>query len=81
MLEDDGQIDERERTILERFRTRYNITPERAKELEAQAIASAQLTPAEQEYLEEYKKLIAKWRDFRTRTSLTQPLSYRFRDR
>lgn len=55
MLEDDGQIDERERTILERFRTRYNITPERAKELEAQAIASAQLTPAEQEYLEEYK--------------------------
>lgn len=55
MLEDDGQIDERERTILERFRTRYNITPERAKELEAQAIASAHLTPAEQEYLEEYK--------------------------
>lgn len=55
MLEDDGQIDERERTILERFRTRYNITLERAKELEAQAIASAQLTPAEQEYLEEYK--------------------------
>ena len=55
MLEDDGQIDERERTILERFRTRYNITPERAKELEAQAITSAQLTPAEQEYLEEYK--------------------------
>ena len=55
MLEDDGVIDDRERTILERFRTRYNITPERAKELEAQAIASAQLTPAEQEYLEEYK--------------------------
>ena len=55
MLEDDGQIDERERTILERFRTRYNITPERAKELEAQAIANAQRTPAEQEYLEEYK--------------------------
>ena len=55
MLEDDGQIDERERAILERFRTRYNITPERAQELEAQAIASAQLTPAEQEYLEEYK--------------------------
>lgn len=55
MLEDDGQIDERERTILERFRTRYNITPERAKELEAQTITSAQLTPAEQEYLEEYK--------------------------
>ena len=55
MLEDDGQIDEREHTILERFRTRFNITPERAQELEAQAIASAQLTSAEQEYLEEYK--------------------------
>ncbi|WP_455150396.1 hypothetical protein [Capnocytophaga sp.] len=55
MLEDDGVIDDRERTILERFRTRYNITPERAQELEVQAIASTQLTPAEQEYLEEYK--------------------------
>ena len=55
MLEDDGQIDERERAILERFRTRYNITPERTQELEVQAIASTQLTPAEQEYLEEYK--------------------------
>ena len=55
MLEDDGVIDERERTILERFRERYNITPERAKELEAQAIASQELTPEEQEYLSEYK--------------------------
>ena len=55
MLEDDGVIDERERTILERFRERYNITPERAKELEAQAIAGQELTSEEQEYLEEYK--------------------------
>ena len=55
MLEDDGQIDERERTILERFRERYNITSERAKKLEAQAIASQELTPEEQEYLSEYK--------------------------
>ena len=55
MLEDDGQIDERERTILERFRERYNITPERAKELEKQAIASQELTSEEQEYLSEYK--------------------------
>jgi hypothetical protein len=38
MLEDDGVIDERERTILERLRERYNITPERAKELKAEAI-------------------------------------------
>lgn len=55
MLEDDGVIDERERMILERFRERYNITPERAKELEAQAIASQELTLEEQEYLSEYK--------------------------
>lgn len=55
MLEDDGQIDDRERTILERFRERYNITPERAKELEAQAIAGQELTSEEQEYLSEYK--------------------------
>ncbi|WP_314150224.1 hypothetical protein [Capnocytophaga granulosa] len=55
MLEDDGVIDERERTILERFRERYNITPERAKELEAQAIAGQELTSEEQEYLSEYK--------------------------
>lgn len=55
MLEDDGVIDERERMILERIRERYNITPERAKELEAQAIASQELTPEEQEYLSEYK--------------------------
>ena len=38
MLEDDGVIDDRERMILERFRERYNITPERAKELKAEAI-------------------------------------------
>ena len=55
MLEDDGVIDERERTILERLRERYNITPERAKELEAQAIAGQELTSEEQEYLSEYK--------------------------
>ena len=55
MLEDDGQIDERERMILERLRERYNITPERAKELEAQAIAGQELTSEEQEYLSEYK--------------------------
>ena len=55
MLEDDGQIDERERTILERFRERYNITPERAKELEAEAIAGQELTTEEREYLSEYK--------------------------
>lgn len=55
MLEDDGQIDEHERTILERFRERYNITSERARELEAQAIAGQELTSEEQEYLSEYK--------------------------
>ncbi|MEB3013293.1 tellurite resistance TerB family protein [Capnocytophaga gingivalis] len=55
MLEDDGVIDERERMILERIRERYNITPERARELEAQAIAGQELTSEEQEYLSEYK--------------------------
>ena len=55
MLEDDGVIDDRERMILERLRKCYNITPERAKELEAEAIAGQELTPEEQEYLSEYK--------------------------
>jgi len=55
MLEDDGVIDERERMILERIRERYNITPERARELEAQAIAGQELTSEEKEYLSEYK--------------------------
>ena len=55
MLEDDGVIDERERMILERIRERYNITSERARELEAQAIAGQELTSEEQEYLSEYK--------------------------
>ena len=55
MLEDNGVIDDRERMILERLRERYNITPERAKELEAQAIAGQELTSEEQEYLSEYK--------------------------
>ena len=55
MLEDNGVIDERERTILEHIREHYNITPERAKELEVEAIAGQGLTSEEQEYLSEYK--------------------------
>ena len=55
MLENDGIIDDRERDILERYRTRFGISQARAKELEAQAMASGTLTPEEQEYVNEYK--------------------------
>ena len=55
MLENDGIIDDKERDILERYRTRFGISQARAKELEAQAMASGTLTPEEQEYVNEYK--------------------------
>ena len=55
MLQDDGMIDDKERDILERYRTRFGISQARAKELEDQAMASSTLTPEEQEYVNEYK--------------------------
>lgn len=55
MLENDGIIDDKERDILERYRTRFGISQARAKELEDQAMASSTLTPEEQEYVNEYK--------------------------
>ena len=55
MLENDGIIDDKERDILERYRTRFGISQARAKELEGQAMASSTLTPEEQEYVNEYK--------------------------
>lgn len=55
MLQDDGMIDDKERDILERYRTRFGISQARAKELEGQAMASSTLTPEEQEYVNEYK--------------------------
>ena len=55
MLQDDGMIDDKERDILQRYRTRFGISQARAKELEDQAMASSTLTPEEQEYVNEYK--------------------------
>ena len=55
MLQDDGMIDDKERDILERYRTRFGISQARAKELEDQAMAGSTLTPEEQEYVNEYK--------------------------
>lgn len=55
MLQDDGMIDDKERDILERYRTRFGISHARAKELEDQAMSSSTLTPEEQEYVNEYK--------------------------
>lgn len=55
MLQDDGMIDDKERDILERYRTRFGISQARAKELEEQAMAGSTLTPEEQEYVNEYK--------------------------
>lgn len=54
MLEDEGQIEEHEHIFLQRSCERC-ITPERAKELEAQAIVGQELTFEEQEYPSEYK--------------------------
>ncbi|MBV7440054.1 TerB family tellurite resistance protein [Weeksellaceae bacterium TAE3-ERU29] len=55
MLEDDGIIDEKERMILERYRKRFNITEERAKELES----SIRLTAEEKEYLEGFREFVS----------------------
>ena len=53
-LEGDNQISPRERRLLDRLRTKLNITEERQKELE-ESLKTPQLTEEEQEYLEEYK--------------------------
>lgn len=53
-LEEDNEISPRERRLLDRLRTKLNISEERAKELE-EFLKSPQLTEDEQEYLEEYK--------------------------
>lgn len=54
----DGEITERERRLLNKFRAKFGITEERGEELEAMVIQPS-LTPEEQEYLEEYKEIIA----------------------
>lgn len=54
----DGEITERERRLLNKFRAKFGITDERGEELEAMIIQPS-LTLEEREYLEEYKEIIA----------------------
>ena len=54
----DGDITERERRLLNKFRAKFGITEERGEELESM-IMQPSLTPEEQEYLDEYKEIIA----------------------
>lgn len=56
-LEEDNEISPKERRLLDRLRTKLNISEERAKELE-ESLKTPQLTEDEQEYLEEYKLCI-----------------------
>jgi len=58
MLEDDGIIDDKERSILERFRVKKGISKERSEELENQLISQSALSDNEKEYLEEYTELL-----------------------
>ena len=57
-LEDDGEIDEKERSALERFREKRGISKERAIELENQLLSVGDLNEAEKEYLEEYQEIL-----------------------
>lgn len=56
MLEDDGEIDEKERRVLERLRKNLGLSNEEAKQIEEQFM---QLGQNEKEYLEEYQAIIA----------------------
>lgn len=58
MLEDDGIIDQKERSILERFREKKGISKDRATELENILISIGDFTENEKEYLEEYKEIL-----------------------
>jgi hypothetical protein len=58
MLEDDGIIDAKEQSILERFRTRKGISENKAIELEKKIIPIGDLNENEKEYLDEYKELL-----------------------
>ena len=57
-VEDDGEIDEKERSALERFREKRGISKERAIELENQLLSVGDLNEAEKEYLEEYQEIL-----------------------
>ena len=52
-LEDDGEIDKNERRMLERNQIRYDISDERAKELEAQVLSKNEHSDEELEFIEE----------------------------
>lgn len=56
MLEDDGEIDEKERRVLERLRKNLGLSEEEAKQIEEK---NMQLSQNEKEYLEEYQAIIA----------------------
>lgn len=54
----DGEISERDRKMLDKFRSRLGISVERARELE-ESCSKPKLTEDEQEYLEMYKEYAA----------------------
>lgn len=54
----DGEILPRGRRLLDKIRTQLGISDERATELE-ESLKSTSLTPEEQEYLDEYKEIVA----------------------
>ena len=54
----DGEILPRDRRLLDKIRTQLGISDERATELE-ESLKSTSLTPEEQEYLDEYKEIVA----------------------
>lgn len=54
----DGEISERDRKMLDKFRSRLGISEERARELE-ESCSKPQLTEDEQEYLEMFKEYAA----------------------
>lgn len=58
MLDDDGIIDAKERSILERFRIKKGISENKAIELENILTSIGDLNENEKEYLEEFKELL-----------------------
>lgn len=57
-LEDDNIIDELEEIYLKRFRVRFNISEDRARELRSIVLSDIPLSKDEKEYLEDYKMFI-----------------------
>lgn len=54
----EGEVSDRERRLLEKLRLKFDISKERAMELESTLFA-IKLTEKEKEYLTEYKEIIA----------------------